>query len=486
MSPIRVFLASAFTSWLLASQIVAQQADKPELVRMTLKGGRAVVGQILSQDDDELRLLDVKTGEQPVIKRKTIQIAPKKLADDEAIRAVGFSNFLAWRLKQTLGESKAGKIAEITPSVIYVSLGTKNGIEKGQKLVVFRDNGVVRDPDTGDILTRRIAKIANLEVTDVEESFLKAKLLGNLEIQLLVGDVVRIDRPEKMIAVLPLTDTLGKSTEDGRAFSEELTTGLVRNGIAVVERSQLDKVLGELKLQQTKLFDPDVAQKLGEQLSAFAIVGGTIVLKEKFAEAHVRIIKVDSGEILSAHVQRITGSDKKPENDERDAVSKKVVRSNDESVNWKNHNSLKDEKTFKADWFAGQYQVETRGLRLTNDGAFSSKFECLDGARVEITLAQVGRNFIVEFCGKKINLTSATNGQAAETDIISLERRGNKLNYQFVGNGKIAARDTILLEVDEVNKPSSIKITPNKAWSVSGGEPLLKSIVINGRVKLAE
>lgn len=91
-------------------------------------------------------------------------------------------------------------------------------------------------------------------------------------------------------------------------FVEELTTVLVNRGVPVVDRKHLETVLKELNLQQTKEFDPAKAQKIGKQIGAAAILTGTVVQKGRYAIAQLRLIRVDTGEIVCAVPHRMAGA----------------------------------------------------------------------------------------------------------------------------------------------------------------------------------
>src|SRR5262249_25383200 len=85
-----------------------------------------------------------------------------------------------------------------------------------------------------------------------------------------------------------------------KKLEEDLTTGLSQGGISIVERTFLDKVLNELGFQNTKLFDPDKAQRVGKQLGAYAVLVGSMSGSGYRSEANLRLVKVDTGEILFA------------------------------------------------------------------------------------------------------------------------------------------------------------------------------------------
>jgi TolB-like protein len=98
----------------------------------------------------------------------------------------------------------------------------------------------------------------------------------------------------------------GRQTNIGRQVAEELTTTLVNRGVAVVERTLLDKVLVELAVQHVSLFDPKTAQQVGRQVGAYAALIGTVLPKPHAVEVQARLVKVDTGEILVAASQVMT------------------------------------------------------------------------------------------------------------------------------------------------------------------------------------
>jgi curli biogenesis system outer membrane secretion channel CsgG len=62
----------------------------------------------------------------------------------------------------------AGKIAKVAGGVIYINLGSEHGLSVGDKLGVFRQGEVIRDPDTGEVLGADEEQIGTLKVTAVK------------------------------------------------------------------------------------------------------------------------------------------------------------------------------------------------------------------------------------------------------------------------------------------------------------------------------
>lgn len=133
--------------------------EPPPLVKIRLQGGRAIVGELIERSRTGLKLRELKTGKEAEYANDALLKVERNLADSDAITSAGLPAFVAWKLSQHQS-SAAGKIADIKPTAIYVTIGTKAGIRKGQKLFVYRDEGEIKDPDTGEVLERQRAKLA--------------------------------------------------------------------------------------------------------------------------------------------------------------------------------------------------------------------------------------------------------------------------------------------------------------------------------------
>lgn len=85
-------------------------------------------------------------------------------------------------------------------------------------------------------------------------------------------------RPVVSVLYFEVDDRLGELTIFRKGLAELIITDLVESQkLAVVERSRLEDVLKEQKLQGTKAFDQSTAVKLGQLLGAQYQVTGTIL-----------------------------------------------------------------------------------------------------------------------------------------------------------------------------------------------------------------
>ena len=111
----------------------------------------------------------------------------------------------------------------------------------------------------------------------------------------------------KTIAVAGFSYTDGRESSDGNIVSERFTTELInRRTLRVVEREKIERVLGELKLQNTGTIDPESAKRVGRMLGADLLVrGGMVELPGKLLELNIRLASVESGEAVAAVTGRV-------------------------------------------------------------------------------------------------------------------------------------------------------------------------------------
>jgi TolB-like protein len=309
---LRIMSASLVLWSLNAQATVAEE----KYVRLWISTNSQVVGEQLNDESmpKEFRVFDLKTQAERVVPAAGLLKVESHLTDDQVVQFVGIAPLLAYRIKKRAEGANnsgqiTGKIAQVTPTAVYVNIGTNHGIRADQALGVFRPGVEIKDPDTGKVLARERPKVAELEVFEVGESLSKARIRGNLEILLKAGDEVDAAVPRLQIAVLPLTDEAGVETVSGSSLREEIVTSLVKQGLPVVERSQLDKVASEGSLQRSSWFDPAQAQEFGKLLGATIVVTGKVVASDSTVVAHLRLVNTATAEILTAVSGKLKESD---------------------------------------------------------------------------------------------------------------------------------------------------------------------------------
>ncbi len=108
----------------------------------------------------------------------------------------------------------------------------------------------------------------------------------------------------KKIAIIPFSYADGRTgaTKDGAVISERLTIKMINmHKFEIIERSVLDKVMAELKLQASGMIDASSAQQLGKVLGVEAIVTGTLVeTSGGQIEVNARLIKTETAQAIGA------------------------------------------------------------------------------------------------------------------------------------------------------------------------------------------
>lgn len=94
----------------------------------------------------------------------------------------------------------------------------------------------------------------------------------------------------------------GRASDGGAAVAASLQTELVRRKeLSMVEREQLDKVLEELRLQNSGVVGADSALQAGRTVGARLLVTGTLADRgADSVEVNARIIRIETGEVLRA------------------------------------------------------------------------------------------------------------------------------------------------------------------------------------------
>ncbi len=141
--------------------------------------------------------------------------------------------------------------------------------------------------------------LANLIVLCAWPSILRASGLESIAKKL---SVAAKKMNHAQIAVPPFPYHDGKESVGSTVVAERLITLLLKQKkLIVVERSLLDKVIHEMKLQHTGLISQETAKELGHILGVEAVVTGTLInMEESNLEVNARIIQTESGLVLAA------------------------------------------------------------------------------------------------------------------------------------------------------------------------------------------
>lgn len=116
---------------------------------------------------------------------------------------------------------------------------------------------------------------------------------------------------DKKIAIIPFSYADGRAgSKDGAIISERLTMKMINlQKFEIIERSVLDKVMNELKLQSSGIMDASSTKELGKVLGVDAIITGTLIqIAGDKIEVNARLIKTETAQAIVA-VQAIVKKD---------------------------------------------------------------------------------------------------------------------------------------------------------------------------------
>jgi FlgO protein len=104
----------------------------------------------------------------------------------------------------------------------------------------------------------------------------------------------------KAVTVPGFTDLHDNESDLGLFLADQVSAGLVQRKCAVVDRSNVAKILAEHKLTASGLVDPENAKKLGQFAGVDAIVIGTTIPLSGTIRVTVRVLATDSARVLAA------------------------------------------------------------------------------------------------------------------------------------------------------------------------------------------
>lgn len=86
-----------------------------------------------------------------------------------------------------------GLVADTTRDEVYIDLGLDDGVEVGDKYLVYREGKVIRHPRTGEILTVEQEDVGLLRVRDVGRNYAVCEILKHWD-DIEKGDMVRREK----------------------------------------------------------------------------------------------------------------------------------------------------------------------------------------------------------------------------------------------------------------------------------------------------
>ncbi len=87
----------------------------------------------------------------------------------------------------------SGMVADATRDEVYIDLGSDDGVEVGDKYLVYREGKLIRHPRTGEILTVEEDEVGLLRVHEVGSNYAVCDILKRWD-DIKKGDMVRRDK----------------------------------------------------------------------------------------------------------------------------------------------------------------------------------------------------------------------------------------------------------------------------------------------------
>jgi len=115
---------------------------------------------------------------------------------------------------------------------------------------------------------------------------------------------------KRKIAIVPFRELDGRTTVLGTFIAEELATDLFSAGnFEIIERTMLERVFAELKLNASGVIDPQTAKQLGKVAGVDAIVTGTITDLQSYIAVNSRMIDSQTGSVFAVAQARVVRDD---------------------------------------------------------------------------------------------------------------------------------------------------------------------------------
>ncbi|MDH7552199.1 MAG: CsgG/HfaB family protein [Spirochaetota bacterium] len=217
-----------------------------------------------------------------------------------------------------MGEFILRQISQYTQGrYIFLTYGERGESEGGKEGSVSHHTGANFQTDKLESIIIRFAKEELAYLTDQpleeDEAYFDAKkvedetneqtlqkLFDMAIAQLIDYSAINIQKGEPT-AVLPIKSSDAALSTNAEYFTEQLSMALGKNKVFTqVERKNMQQILHEIGLGQTGIVDEASAAKAGKMLGAKMLITGTLYPKNANYEIFLKLIRVESAEVLSA------------------------------------------------------------------------------------------------------------------------------------------------------------------------------------------
>lgn len=226
------------------------------------------------------------------------------------------------------GEYILRQISQYTAArYIFLTYGEKGDSEGGVEASVSHHIGSNFQTDKLETIIIRFAREELAYLSDQplvpDDPFFDAKKIGGEDTDATLGTLFQdalvnlsdystysVGNTTKAV-LLPIglseADTSPALKRQAEYFSEALLLAAMKNKpFTIVERKDLQKILDEQNLQYSGLVDDDTAVRLGAFLGAEVMVTGRLYIRDGKYEIFMKLLRVETGEILSVTKAKLT------------------------------------------------------------------------------------------------------------------------------------------------------------------------------------
>lgn len=218
-----------------------------------------------------------------------------------------------------MGEYILRQIAQYTSAAyIFLTYGEKGEGEGGREGSVSHHTGANFQTDKLESIIIRLTKeeLSHLTDTPLEsgESYIQAtkiedeqneetlrKLFDMAVVQLVDYSSIGIAGGTP-VSLIPFSSADAVDKSSAEYFAEQMNFAISRNRtFKTVERRDLQKILKELELGMSGMVEDENAVKVGRLIGARMIVTGRLYAKNKNYEVFLKLLRVETGEVLSVN-----------------------------------------------------------------------------------------------------------------------------------------------------------------------------------------
>lgn len=196
------------------------------------------------------------------------------------------------------GESAGTVIRVGETGVLLIQLDRQGGLTEGSQVELMRAKAPPRVGD--EMIGSDEESLGMAKITRLIKDKALAHMTGGAKGIAKPGDKIYAANQRKQRLVVASFTYNNHLTEFSISLQEKLITALVHQGLKVVERSQLEKVLMEQQLSYSGLVDLNSAQQIGKLLSAAAMILGTITDEGNEVAVNARLVEVGTADIVTA------------------------------------------------------------------------------------------------------------------------------------------------------------------------------------------